>query len=54
MLTAYTNKLLCLSPNDSPSVCLFCREPGRLEVVRVHGKATQRVVGCRCDRRDRR
>lgn len=54
MLTAYTTKLLRPSPNASPSVCPFCREPGRLEVVKVHGKATQRVVGCRCDRRDRR
>jgi hypothetical protein len=52
MLTTYSTKLISRPSPDAPrSVCPFCREPGRLAVVHVHGKATQRVVGCKCDRK---
>ncbi|SIN70718.1 hypothetical protein SAMN05444166_0288 [Singulisphaera sp. GP187] len=52
MLTTYATKLIARpSPHAAPSVCPFCREAGRLEVVHVYGKAHQRVVGCRCERR---
>ena len=53
MLTNYATKLLRPSPNAPLAVCPFCREPGRLEVVHVHGKARQRVVGCRCERKEK-
>lgn len=52
MLTTYQNKLLRPSPHAPLAVCPFCKESGRFEVVHVHGKATQRVVGCRCERKE--
>lgn len=50
MLTHYATKLVRPSPDAPRSVCPFCGGAGRLTVVHVHGKARQRVVGCRCER----
>ncbi|WP_406699240.1 hypothetical protein V5E97_10220 [Singulisphaera sp. Ch08] len=50
MLNTYATKLIRSSPYAPSAVCPFCRQSGRLEVVYVHGKARQRVVGCQCER----